>query len=359
MHAKPIETVIFLRQLAVKAVLVVVLFVGAATLRTNAQLRDLPYVTARTAAFTPRVEAFGQVAPIAALPVNAAEEGIVTGLRVVPGGHVRGGETLAHLSGPSLDSALRQGQADVRSARAQLDAARKYLTIVRQQLPSHLSTRAAVQQAESAAAQAQTSFENAESRLRLMQQMATLSAPAEGVVLAINASNGQLVSAGQPVVTLQSTGELWLKAAYYGADLSQIRVGMAGSFAAADGSAPIRVRVRSISGTMSSGGETVALVNAAGRVRWINGEFGKVTLDLPPRQLVKVPTRALILDRGRWWVLIHDRSGDHPQQVVPGPSRGWDTFLKSGLRPGSQVVVENAYLQFHRGIGERYQPPDQ
>ena len=71
-----------------------------------------------------------------------------------------------------------------------------------------------------------------------------------------------------------------------------------------------------------------------------------------------IPTRALILDRGEWWVLLHTDRGNHPQAVVPGPARGWRTFIKRGLQPGAQVVVENAYLEFHSGISRHYQPPD-
>ena len=76
------------------------------------------------------------------------------------------------------------------------------------------------------------------------------------------------------------------------------------------------------------------------------------------RSLVSVPTRALVLDQGQWWVLVHSSTGDHRQAVVPGPARGWRTFIERGLEPGVQVVVENAYLEFHLGISKNYQPPD-
>ena len=71
-----------------------------------------------------------------------------------------------------------------------------------------------------------------------------------------------------------------------------------------------------------------------------------------------VPTRALILDQGKWWVMVHTATGDHPQEVIPGPTRGWQTFIAHGLEPGTEVVVDNAYLEFHRSISQRYQPPD-
>jgi RND family efflux transporter MFP subunit len=318
------------------------------------------YITVGASMVTPTLESYGQVEPISALPVNAAEEGTVAGLSVLPGMHVRGGQELAHLSGPAIRLALQQSEADVRSAQAQLTAAQETLAIEREQLPSHLSTRAAVQQAESAAAQAQTNLENAQSHLQSVRQMMALSAPASGTVLAINASDGQLVSVGQPVLTLQTTARLWLQASYYGADLSLIRVGMTGVFSPSNGSASISVRVRAISGAMTAGdGEMIGLTPVTSTARWINGEFGTVTLDLPPRKLVAVPTRSLILDQGKWWVLVHTPQGDHPHEVVPGPTRGWNTLLESGVSAGSQVVVEDAYLLFHRGISKAYQPPDQ
>ena len=109
---------------------------------------------------------------------------------------------------------------------------------------------------------------------------------------------------------------------------------------------------------MAGGGEAVGLTPTISNVRWINSEFGALTLNLPMRRLVAVPTRALILDRGKWWVLVHTAKGDHPQEVAPGPSRGWQTFLESGISQGTEVVVQNAYLVFHRGISKTYQPPD-
>src|SRR5579863_61401 len=316
-------------------------------------------VTVQAATVTPRLEAYGQVQPISALPVNAAEEGIVAGLNVLPGMHVRTGQELAQLSGPAIQSALQQSEADIRSAQAQLTAAQKTLAIEREQLPSRLTTRAAIQQSEGAAAQARTNLDNAQSHLQAVRQMMTISAPADGTVLAINSSDGQLVSTGQPVVTLQTTARLWLQASYYGTDFSFIRVGMTGVFSPANGSMPIRVRVRAVAGAMTPGeGEMIGLTPTTSTARWINGEFGTVTINLPSRKLVAVPTRSLILDQGKWWVLVHTAQGDRPQQVVLGPTRGWNTFLESGVSAGSQVVVEDAYLLFHRGISNAYQPPD-
>lgn len=310
-------------------------------------------------AFTPHLAAYAQVEPIRVIPVDAAEAGVVEGLKVLPGMRVHAGQVLAHLTGPSLRALLTQSEANVRSARSQLSAAQKTLSIEREQLPSHLTTRQAVHQAESAQAQAQTALDNAQARLASVRSMMTLTAPASGRVLALNSANGQLVSTGQSVITLQPVHGLWLRASYYGAELRAIHVGMTGRFAPSDGGAEIAVRVCSIPGTLApGGGESIALLPLHPHAAWLSGEAGTVTLHLPQQKLVAVPTRALVLNRGKWWVMVRTAKGARAQQVVPGPVQGWNTFIKSGLAPGTKVVVNNAYLLFHASTTEQFQIPD-
>lgn len=338
---------------------IVLLALAAGSAIPAAAQTDPDFVTVQARQYAPVLVAYGQIEPVAVVPVAAAETGVISDLRVRPGTRVRAGEVLAHLTGPAVSSLLLQSGADVRSAAAQLAAAEKSLAIEQQQLPSHLTTRQAVHQAESAAAQARTALDDAQSRLKAVQQMRTLTAPGNGIVLTLDSAEGALVGAGQTIVTLQAADGLWLQAMYYGRDLGTIRVGVSGIFAPADGSEPIPVRVVSIPGTIvPGGGESVALEPAVAPSEWLNGEAGTVTLNLPPRTMVEVPTRALIVNQAKWWVLVHTTKGSRPQQVVPGPAEGWNTWIESGLAPGTEIVVKNAYLLFHAGIAEQYQVPN-
>lgn len=311
--------------------------------------------------------AYAQVQPIAPLPVSAAEAGIVAQMSVVPGSAVTAGEALATLDGPEIESLLTRREGACRSARSRLAAAVQSLAIARRQFSLQLSTRQAVAAAQSAVAAAKAAFDTARSELRVAQQTRTLRAPSTGTVLAVNAAEGERVMPGQTVFTLQSTNRLWLAAVYYGVDAAAIRVGMEGEFQPAAGGAPVPVKVAAVSAAVApDGGRTIGLVAmdpnvVAGRAPaapWSSGDRGTLTLTGPTQQLVAVPTRALILDRARWWVLVRTPNGVERQAVVPGPTRGYDTFLEQGLSPGQQVVVENAYLEFHRGISQRYAPPD-
>lgn len=350
-----------IRQIALVTVfgLCLLMTVGPLAFRAVAQNSSPNFVTVQAREVAPELVAYGQVEPIAVVPVSAAEPGVITDLRVRPGTHVHAGEELAHLTGPAISSLLLQSEADARSAKAQLNAAQKSLTIERHQLSTHLATRQSVQQAESAEAQARAALDNAQSRLKSVRLMMTVTAPADGIVLALSSADGALASAGQIILTIQPDGGLWLQAMYYGHDLVDIRVGMTGSFAPSDGSRTIPVRVVSIPGTIATGGgESIALEPLNGHSAWLSGEAGTVTLRSASRKLVEVPTRALIVNQGKWWVLVHTRKGNHAQEVVPGPAEGWNTVIESGLTPGTEIIVNNAYLLFHSGIAEQYQIPD-
>lgn len=316
-------------------------------------------ITATRVSITPHLRAYAQVEPIATVPINAPQAGILKNLTVVPGTRVRAGQILAHLTGPTIQNLLRQDRANLRNAREQLNAAEKSLAIQQQQLHAHLSTRQAVQQAASAVAKAQAALDNAQSQLSATRRMTTIVAPASGIVLALNSSSGELVAANQSILTLQPSQALWLRATYYGANLGAIHAGLTGTFHPSDGSPAIPVRVQATSGAINTnGGESVFLAPLHAAPHWLAGTFGSIALNLPAQNMIAVPTRALILSHGKWWVMVHTPRDNRPRQVTPGPSHGFDTCISSGLAPGAQIIVNNAYLLFHSSIDEHYQIPD-
>lgn len=306
---------------------------------------------------------YARVVPIAALPVRTVQPGVVSGLAVVPGTAVRAGQRLAELSGPEIRALEVRSEGDVRGAQATLAAATRTLAIDRRQLPLRLVTRQQVAYAQSALASAEAALASAQAQLQTVRRMSVLQAPSAGTVLSVDATDGERVAAGQTILTLETNDRLWLQATLYGADAAALRPGTLGRFvpdtgSQAPGSAGIAVRVATVFHTLQAdGGETVGLL-ATAPADWLSGETGVVTLEGPVRSLVEVPTRALVLDQGQWWVLVRTQEGDRRQKVLPGPARGWQTFIEQGLSPGDTVVVQNAYLEFHRGIAGHYQPPD-
>lgn len=307
-----------------------------------------------------QITAYADVEPRSVLRLRAGVAGMLQDVSVQPGDDVAVGQVLGRLAGPPVDALLGARKAALAAAEATLKGAQQELAIERQKLAARLSTRGAVDKAEAAVSNAQANRDSARAELGAAEDMAIVHAPQAGRVLTLNAAAGEHIASGETMMTLLPADNLWLRATCYGSEANHIRADMPGQFVPASDGAAIPVKVRAVVGALDrDGGRTVNLI-AAGidAPGWLDGEAGTVTIDAGTVTGVAVPTRALILDQAKWWVVVHTAKGDIPLPVTPGPSRGALTLIESGLAPGTAVVVANAYLEFHRGISERYQPPD-
>jgi RND family efflux transporter MFP subunit len=315
--------------------------------------------TARARTVAVPVRAYARVEPVTVVPLKAAHAGIVAGLTIAPGEPVQAGAILGHLQGPPVEAAMARRSSDVASAQAETEAARKTLLLVREKRAARLGTLEEVYRAEAALAGAQARLGSARAQLAALQSSLALRAPESGTVLRLEAASGELMASGQTVLTVQPGGGLWLVADFFGGEVAAVRKGMEGRFLPADGSRAVSVKVRTILGTVDPGGGTaVGLVPTDRAPDWRNGVAGTVTLPGAKRTFTEVPTGALILDRGKWWVLAHGPEGYRPQVVVPRSGNGASTLIERGLAPGTEILVENAYLEFHRRIRRHFQAPD-
>lgn len=307
----------------------------------------------------PTATAYAQVEPRALVPVNASATGLVIGLRVLPGDEVRAGEVLARLSGPEFAAATTAAEGAVSAAKAGEMGAEQELALRRRQVKEHLATHQQLLDAGAALASAKVALGRAQADADALRAGGKIEAPVDGEVLAVDAADGVRVVSGQVLLALQPAGGVWLRADWYEGTKFPVHRGMKGRFEPSGGGAAIAVAVRAVFGVRSpGGGEALGLEALAGDVGWKSGDTGLLTLVGAPRPMISVPTRALILDRGRWWVMVRKDGKNLAEAVRPAWSKGWNTFLSKGPAAGSQVVVENAYLAYHRGIAARYQPPD-
>ncbi|OBS08574.1 efflux RND transporter periplasmic adaptor subunit [Acidihalobacter prosperus] len=312
---------------------------------------------AQTVTYRPTYTAYAEVVPLHWITLRADHAGLIDKLTLLPGSRVHSGEILARLTGPDAT-------ADLAHAKARLAAARQHATLAADSLHSAQRTypaftdRRALDRAKAAQVDARIALRQAEVALARLRRQLVLRSPADAQVVDLDAGNGERVDTGSAILRLLPDNALWLRATYYGDDAHDIASGLAGRFLPADGDAPVAVRVVStLPQRRSDGGRDIGL-RASGTVHWIVGERGRVVLYGPARPAVTVPTSALIFDQGRWWVLAMRHDQPQRTQVTPGPSRGPQTLILSGLTAGTQVVVRNAYLLFHRDFAAHYTPPD-
>lgn len=321
-----------------------------------------PGVAVQSRTCVPHVRAFARVQPIADASVRAGMDGRLAHLDVVPGNHVHAGQRIGALGGRQVKARLKSDRARFEAARREERARRDALGAQRYRLSQHLSSRENVDSAEEALARAQARRVAAGQTLDADRALAVLRAPASGTVIAVHVHVGERVGNGQVLLRIQPDDGLWLMASAYDPRTRQrLHVGMRGQFTPDDGSATIAVRIVQLPPRLhADGGQPIAMqrTDAKGAGAWIAGETGTVVLEGKPEKRLLVPTRALVLDRGRWWVLLVTAHGEKQQPVTPGERVGARTVIERGLRPGDSVVVEHVYRRFHSGIAQHYQIQD-
>ncbi len=316
------------------------------------------FATVKSCILVRQLTAYAEVVAVRTITVRSMVDGTVTGFQVIPGMSVHKGEVLANLTGPKYAAALRRAYLHVVRAQTDFNLVQKTALSVKQTYPG-LSTRRQLEKAHAAVANARANLQAARTCLSYLRHVHMVRAPVNGSVLETFVANGEHVAANDPLVRLQPRGALWLRAVFYGKDIGLLHVGMQGVFQPATGGKLIPVKVQAVIDPMCpDGGRRVGCVPIKGEALWYSGEMGTLKLHGPKHDWVVVPTKALILYKGQWWVLVHDAKGDYRQVVVPGPTLGKITLLAKGVKPGQQVVVLDAYLRFHREFSHQYQPPD-
>ncbi len=305
-----------------------------------------------------KVSAPAHVQAVSNAVLSAPTTGIVTGLRVTPGETLRAGQTIAHLSGPSVMSEKNRLAADLKTAQIRVSAAIQVAAIEQQKFDDQLSTRDAVARVRADLDAARQQLVAAQSAAQGYAGLTTITVSEPGTVTTVSAADGQYVSAGQALVTVSSSRDLHVVADFYGSDAALVTVGMKGAFLSERGDVPTYLVVKRTSWSVTTPGQLEVWLSPVEGGSLESGSVGTISLSASNNRQLAVPSTALVLDGGEWWVLVHDKTGNHRRRVAPGlADRGW-TSVRNGLSAGELVVTQDAYLFFHRDFSTRYQQAD-
>lgn len=313
-------------------------------------------VVARTTD-TPTQTGYGDIRPVAYVALTAQQTGRITALSVLPGQFIKKDTVIGHLSGTAIDARRAEYRARLQQATAAEANAARLLTIDQRTLSDQISTRQQLIRAEQALKYARTERKIAEATLNEFTRKIILRSPIDGTITSIQYANGSLVQPGTTIARLAPTHDLHLEARFFG---TPITPGMRGMFHPLGTHKPIAVQVTQVLPIDPRDGSQPALLRpiAPTAADWHIGAAGQVVLSAPAQTEIQIPSRALILDQGQWWVLLHTVHGPQPQAVTIGHSQGDDTAVLSGLKAGDRVIVEQVYRLFHRNFAQRYQQPD-
>lgn len=295
-----------------------------------------------------------------AIAVRARRDALLSDLLVTSGSRVNAGQVIGHLGGPEMRLVLHQAQRALQAAQVTLKTDQSLLALAKERNKAHLTLRQSVFQATLARDDAQARVAELSTQLRLLQTQQTLRAPGNGVVSATPSVAGNSVKNGGTVVMIQPAKTLWLEGQVFGSAVGQLSEGQTGVFRPSDGSPPTTVTVSRLVPAQQGLGVRFSWSgkDATGDALMYAGKTGRVGIKLVQSPQPAVPSEALILDQGRWWVMLEDGKGVHAQAVDPiASSDGW-TWLKGKVGPGDRVLVNGAYLSFHQSFSTRYQQLD-
>ena len=278
------------------------------------------------------------------------------------GDRVEVGQVIAHLDDTDLKLTENSAKATLNAARTRRDVASINLERAKPLLPQGFISKAAFDIRRNEMDAAASAVETAESQLRQATNAvgyATLKADVAGIVTSVTAEPGQVLSAGQPIITLANAGETEIAISVPEQEAGLLSVRQRADVRLWAGSRDtVEGRIREIAGQADAASRTYAVrvaVNAPPQSMRL-GMTASVAIRIDGDTALVVPLTAVTEIDGGPVVFIIDRANKvvRKRPVTLGAVTDGGVGIKGGLQAGDMVV--SAGVQFLRD-GMRVQPP--
>lgn len=296
--------------------------------------------------FSGVVHVSGKVMPASGeeATLSATAAGIVTLNRsVTEGAQVGKGTPVFTIS----TSAMPQGDV-TRRATVELENARRQYERAEKLIADKLITRKEYDDAKSAYETARIAGEAVAAGSG--RRGISVVAPIGGFVKECLVKDGDFVDVGQPMMTLSQNRKLYLRAEVPERDYSSLgRISSANFRTAYNDSvyslAGMGGRIVALGKTSGSGAPFVPVTFEFDNIgSLIPGSYAEIYLLTAPREnVLSVPVQALTEEQGVFYVYIRTEKDCYlRREVITGDSDGRSIEIKSGLRPGDEVVTQGA-----------------
>jgi multidrug efflux system membrane fusion protein len=294
--------------------------------------------------------------------------GKITDRRVNIGEHVKPGDILARVDATDYALAVRRSEADLASAQKQVQTAELALNRAKELFDKNVSPKSQLEQAQLSYDQAVATRDSATSALdeaRNQVAYADLKSDLNGIVTAVNADVGAVVSSGTPVITVAVDGEKEVQVAVPETDIAQFSPGklVKARFWSND-ALVLDGKVREVSGSADAQSRTFGVrVSLPADQRVLIGMTSTIEATAEnTTPFVSVPLSALAEKDGKKVVWLVDRSSAtvHSQGVQLADFSGDGVRVSSGLKAGDLVVAagtqfmsENLQVKLPDGAGQQ------
>jgi membrane fusion protein, multidrug efflux system len=276
------------------------------------------------------------------------------------GQRVARGQLLAVLDAQDFQSGAQAAEAQVSAARNQRDLAAADLRRFEALRYQGFISGAELERRQTTLRAAQAALDQAEAQARVQVNQATytrLLADADGVVVAVEAEPGQVVSAGTPVVRLARQGPRDAVFHVPEDQVARVRVGLPASvvlWAASGGQTRWSGQVREVAASADPATRTYAVkvaLNASASEPPPLGSTATVTLGAPKgaeasAQAMRLPTSALWQQGQGSAVWVFDPSAGvvRARTVQVAGLDGNLAVIAGGLQPGDEVVAAGVHV---------------
>lgn len=310
---------------------------------------------AQQRSFTDSIEAYGvaQGDPRHARSVSLAQAGQVVAISALAGQSVHAGEALLKLAtDPLARTAFLQAQSALQLARSELDRVTRLAA-------QHLATQSQLASARKALADAGTALA-AQRQLGGAEAIQTVSAPADGVVTAVQVALGDRVPANAPLLTFAPTSALIAQLGVQPGQAAQLKPGMP-------------VTLRAVYGKLEPAAGRVSML---GRAVDPQSHLLPVQVSVPPAMAAQLVAGAALdaqihtLSYTAWAVprasVLHDEKGNFLFQLDQGKAHRVEVKVRSAagdtigvdgpINANLPVIVMGAY-ELSDGMAVREQAP--
>lgn len=270
------------------------------------------------------------------------------------GDSVRQGQVLARLDGQDLRLGQDAARAALSGAQTQLDLAQADLRRYRELREQGFIGAAELERREATAKAAQAQLDQARAQSSVQGNQAgyaSLLADAAGVVTAVEAEPGQVLSAGTPVLRLALDGP---RDAVF--SVPEDRLGAVRALIGQPGAVKLRLwgqtdespaTVREVSAAADPTTRTFLVKADVGRTPVRLGQTASIRIAEPRRDdAIRLPLAAVVEAKGQSvvWLLDTATMKVRQQPVQVGGADGNLVLIAAGLKPGDRVVTAGTHV---------------
>jgi RND family efflux transporter MFP subunit len=309
-------------------------------------VRPVKVVEIAQADTTRKLDYSGAVRARTEMNLGFRVNGKIVERKVDIGQKVKPGDVIARMDATDYILAVRRSQADLDAAEKQVQTTELARTRAQTLFNKNVTSKSQLEQAELSYEQAISTRDSAVSALSEAKNQvayADLTSDMNGIVTAINADVGQVVSSGTPVITVAVDGEKEVQVAVPEMDIAQFKVGkdVKARFWS-DAALVLSGKVREVSGSADQSRTFAVRVSVPNDPRVLLGMTATIeALADNTQPYVSIPLSALAQKDGKQIVWLVDRSAGtvHSRAIKVADFADDGVRVADGLKAGDAVVA--------------------